>query len=46
MNTGTAASVQARLLALAKSRGEDFNLTLNRYGLECFLYRLAWAPAW
>ncbi len=45
MKAGAAASVQARLLALAKSRGEDFNLTLNRYGLERFLYRLSISPA-
>lgn len=45
MNAAAAASVQARLLALAKSRGEDFNLTLNRYGLERFLYRLSISPA-
>lgn len=45
MNAGAAASIQARLLALAKSRGEDFNLTLNRYGLERFLYRLSISPA-
>lgn len=41
MNAGAAASIHARLLALAKSRKEDFNLTLNRYGLERFLYRLS-----
>lgn len=45
MNAGAAASIQARLLALAKLRGEDFNLTLNRYGLERFLYRLSISPA-
>jgi len=45
VNTGTAASIHARLLALAKSRGEDFNLTLNRYALERFLYRLSISPA-
>lgn len=45
MNAGAAASIQAQLLALAKSRGEDFNLTLNRYGLERFLYRLSISPA-
>lgn len=45
MNAGAAASIQARLLALAKTRGEDFNLTLNRYGLERFLYRLSISPA-
>ncbi len=45
MNAGAAASIHARLLALAKSRGEDFNLTLNRYALERFLYRLSISPA-
>lgn len=45
MKAGAAASIQARLLAIAKSRGEDFNLTLNRYGLERFLYRLSISPA-
>lgn len=41
MNTGLAASVRARLLALAGQRGEDFNLILNRYAVERFLYRLS-----
>jgi hypothetical protein len=45
VNAGAAASIHARLLALAKSRGEDFNLTLNRYALERFLYRLSISPA-
>jgi hypothetical protein len=36
-----AASIHARLLALAKERGEEFNLTLSRYGVERFLYRLS-----
>lgn len=45
MSAGAAASIQARLLALAKARGEDFNLTLNRYGLERFLYRLSVSPS-
>lgn len=36
-----AASVRQRLLNLAKSRGEDFQATLTRYGLERFLFRLA-----
>lgn len=35
-----AASVRSRLLALAKSRGEDFTFVLTRYGLERLLYRL------
>jgi hypothetical protein len=39
-----AASVKARLLALAKERGEDFNFILNRYVLERLLYRLAASP--
>jgi len=40
-----AASFHARLLARAKARGEDFNLTLTRYALERFLYRLSVTPA-
>jgi predicted nucleotidyltransferase component of viral defense system len=36
-----AASIRARLLNLAKERGEDFSLTLNRYAVERYLYRLA-----
>jgi hypothetical protein len=35
-----AASVRARLLVRAKERGEDFQLTLVRYAIERFLYRL------
>lgn len=41
MNAGLAASVHARLLARTKERGEDFNLTLTRYAVERFLYRLS-----
>jgi len=36
-----AASVRDRLLALAKKRGEDFQLLLTKYGLERLLYRLS-----
>ena len=36
----TAAPVRDRLLALARERGEDFQLLLTRYGLERLLYRL------
>jgi hypothetical protein len=36
----TAASVRDRLLALARKRGEDFQLLLTQYGLERLLYRL------
>ncbi|HEY3444852.1 MAG TPA: nucleotidyl transferase AbiEii/AbiGii toxin family protein [Myxococcales bacterium] len=39
-----AASVQARLLALSRERGEDFQLLLTRYALERLLYRLAESP--
>lgn len=45
MSAGAAASIHARLLALAKARREDFNLTLNRYALERFLYRLSVSPS-
>ena len=41
MNADLAASVHARLLARTKERGEDFNLTLARYAVERFLYRLS-----
>lgn len=36
-----AASVRQRLLNLSVNRGEDPNLTLTRYALERFLYRLS-----
>jgi len=39
-----AASVHARLLAGAKSRNENFTLTLQRYAAERFLYRLGVSP--
>ena len=35
-----AASVRQRLLDQARSKRVDFNLLLNRYGMERFLYRL------
>ena len=35
------ASVRARLLSLAKKRGEDFTGLLTRYALERFMYRIA-----
>jgi hypothetical protein len=38
--TNIAASVRAKLLARAQSKGEDFNLVLQRYAAERFLYRL------
>jgi nucleotidyltransferase AbiEii toxin of type IV toxin-antitoxin system len=39
-----AASVRARLLNLAKERGEDYSLVLNRFATERFLYRLSVTP--
>lgn len=36
-----AASVRQRLLNLAREQGVDFNLILQRYAIERFLYRLA-----
>ena len=36
-----AASVRDRLLALARVRGEDFQLLLTQFGLERLLYRLS-----
>lgn len=38
------ASVRARLLRLARERGEDFQLLLTRYANERLLYRLAQSP--
>ena len=38
------ASVRARLLRLARERGEDFQLVLTRYANERLLYRLASSP--
>ncbi len=35
------ASVKAKLLALARERGEDFQFVLTRYAIERFLYRLS-----
>ena len=45
MTDGLIASIHARLLNLARARGEDFNLILTRYALERFIYRLSLAPA-
>jgi len=39
--TNLPASVRQRLLNLSRDRGEDFNLTLTRYGTERLLYRLS-----
>jgi Nucleotidyl transferase AbiEii toxin, Type IV TA system len=39
-----AASVRDRLKALARTRGENFDLMLVRYGIERLLYRLSRSP--
>lgn len=39
-----AASVRARLSSLARVRNEDFQLVLERYAAERFLYRLSLSP--
>lgn len=39
--TNLAESVRQRLLNLARRQGEDFQVTLNNYFLERFLYRLS-----
>jgi Nucleotidyl transferase AbiEii toxin, Type IV TA system len=41
MTTNLGASVLARLLNLAKQRGDDYNLLLNRFALERLLCRVA-----
>jgi len=38
------ASIRARLLALAQSRGQDYQRVLGRYAIERFLYRLGRSP--
>lgn len=38
------ASIRARLLSLAQSKGEDYQRVLGRYAIERFLYRLGQSP--
>jgi predicted nucleotidyltransferase component of viral defense system len=45
VSAGRAPSIHARLLNLAKARGDDFNLILVRYALERWLYRLSISDA-
>jgi hypothetical protein len=40
-----AASVRQRLLNVAQSQQENFNLVLTRYGIERLLYRLTQSPS-
>jgi len=42
--TNLSASVLQRLLTVSKSLQEDFTLTLTRYAIERFLYRLSRSP--
>ena len=44
MTTNLSASVLARLLNLAKQRGDDYNRLLNRFALERLLCRIAASP--
>ncbi|RQO54417.1 hypothetical protein DBR47_22465 [Paucibacter sp. KBW04] len=41
MSANLSASILARLLALAKQRGDDYSLLLNRFGLERLLARIS-----
>jgi hypothetical protein len=41
MSANLSASVLARLLTLAKQRGDDYGLLLNRFGIERLLVRLS-----
>ncbi len=44
MTSNLSASVLARLLALAKQRGDDYSLLLNRFAMERLLARLGTSP--
>jgi len=44
MTGNLSASILARLLTLAKRRGDDYNLLLNRFALERLLCRVAASP--
>ena len=44
MTGNLTASILARLLTLAKQRGDDYNLLLNRFGLERLLARVSISP--
>ena len=44
MTANLSASVLARLLKLAKQRGDNYNLLLNRFALERLLCRIAASP--
>ena len=44
MTAHVPASILARLLTLAKQRGDDYSLLLNRFALERLLLRLSASP--
>lgn len=44
MSGNLSASILARLLTLARVRGDDYSLLLNRFGLERLLCRLGLSP--
>ncbi len=44
MTVNLAASILARLLNLAKQRGDDYGLLLNRFGMERLLGRVSASP--
>lgn len=44
MTGNFSASILARLLTLAKQRGDDYNLMLNRFGIERLLTRVSISP--
>lgn len=44
MTVNLSASILARLLTLAKQRGDDYSLILNRFGMERLLTRLSLSP--
>ena len=44
MSGNQSASILARLLTLAKQRGDDYNLLLNRFAMERLLFRLGASP--
>jgi len=44
MSANLSASILARLLTLAKQRGDDYSLLLNRFALERLLLRISTSP--
>ena len=44
MSANLSASILARLLTLAKQRGDDYSLLLNRFAMERLLARVSTSP--